>query len=279
MKIEQGLERAGLQVWLDDSEIRLGRLLDKELQDSIRNSRVLVLLWSRQAAKSRWVASEWLTAFHMNRFIVPCGLDHARPPQCLQNVVRLSIRKLGSIEIESLSRAVKEAPHGANELAPVMRGEAPELTRAIERIEHGQQAVDEQLARYKLAGAASTQRQLNIVMEGALHRWPFDPVIANLAGYHLKNGYLIKHWGEVQAGRAPDDPLLPQAEAQFFDTLALDPTDPSALNGLGNILFFRRDVEAAEFFMNAAIAEAGRRKVAYSDAEHDLALVRRFKAL
>jgi hypothetical protein len=34
IKIEQGLERAGLHVWLDDSEIGLGRLLDEELQDS-----------------------------------------------------------------------------------------------------------------------------------------------------------------------------------------------------------------------------------------------------
>jgi len=68
-KIEKALKAAGLRVWLDDSEIRLGALLGKELQDSIRASRVLLLLWSRHAASSRWIKSEWLTAFHLNRYI------------------------------------------------------------------------------------------------------------------------------------------------------------------------------------------------------------------
>jgi len=63
-KLEKALEAAGIRVWLHDSDIRLGALLGKELQDSIRASRVLLLLWSRHAASSRWVKSEWLTAFH-----------------------------------------------------------------------------------------------------------------------------------------------------------------------------------------------------------------------
>jgi hypothetical protein len=34
------------------------------------------------------------------------------------------------------------------------------------------------------------------------------------------------------------------------------PADPSALNGLGNVLFLQRDLLAAEFFIRAAIAAA-----------------------
>ena len=111
----------------------------------------------------------------------------------------------------------------------------------------------------------------------ALQAWPLEPMIVNLAGYDLKNAYMVKHWDAIQAGRAPDDPLLAQAERRFFDTLAIDPTDPSALNGLGSILMFRRDLDAAEFFILAAIAQADRRNMDYPEAKHDLALVRQFK--
>lgn len=43
-QIEELLEADGLKVWLDRSEIRLGVLLRKELQNAIRNSRILILL-------------------------------------------------------------------------------------------------------------------------------------------------------------------------------------------------------------------------------------------
>ena len=111
-KLEKALEATGLLVWLDDSEITLGALLGQELQDSIRASNALLLLWSGHAASSRW---------------------------------------------------------------------------------------------------------------------------------------------------------------------AIDPTDPSALNGLGSILMFRRDLDAAEFFILAAIAQADRQNMDYPEARHDLALVRQFK--
>jgi hypothetical protein len=55
--------------------------------------------------------------------------------------------------------------------------------------------------------------------------------------------------------------------------------DPSALNGLGSILLFERELDAAEFFVLAAIQAAERKGMGgYPEAEHDLALVRRYKA-
>src|SRR5215472_14862926 len=106
-KLEKALEAAGLQVWLDDSEITIGVLLGKELQDSIRASRVLILLWSSHAASSRWVRSEWLTAFHLNRYIVPCALDDTFLPQCLQGDTFLRIRQVTEPVVDSLLRAVR----------------------------------------------------------------------------------------------------------------------------------------------------------------------------
>ncbi|HET7427664.1 MAG TPA: toll/interleukin-1 receptor domain-containing protein [Gemmatimonadales bacterium] len=73
-RVESALEAAKLEVWLDDSEIRLGALLSSELQSSIKRSRVLVLLWSAPASRSRWVNSEWLMALHQDVFVLPCVL-------------------------------------------------------------------------------------------------------------------------------------------------------------------------------------------------------------
>src|SRR4030095_2926479 len=93
-----------------------------------------------------------------------------------------------------------------------------------------------------------------------------------------KNAYMLEHWDAIQAGRAPRDPLLDRSERRFFETLSIDPADPSALNGLGSILLFQRDLDASEFFIRAAIAAAKRRgRATYSDAERDLALVKRFR--
>jgi TIR domain len=276
-KLEKALEDAGLRVWLDDSEIRLGVLLGKELQDSIRSSRVLLLLWSRPAALSRWVASEWLTAFHMHRFIVPCALDDTPLPQCLQGSVFLRGRRVTPAMVERLARAVREAPDGSNPLAPLMRSESPEVKQAIAGIAGGQQALGERLSKRELAEAAELQALLDDLVGKALRAWPLEPMIVNLAGYNLKNAYMLRHWDAIQAGRAPDDPLLAQAEQRFFETLAIDPADPSALNGLGSILMFRRDLKAAEFFVLAAIAQAHSEQMDYPAAEQDLALIRRFK--
>ena len=107
--------------------------------------------------------------------------------------------------------------------------------------------------------------------------WRFDSMIANLGGYHRKNTYMLTHWDAIQAGRAPKDPLLEAAERRFFDSLSVDPTDPSALNGIGNIFFFERDLDAAEAFHLWAIKCGGERGIDYPAAQHDLRMVRHFR--
>ena len=88
---------------------------------------------------------------------------------------------------------------------------------------------------------------------------------------------MVRYWDAIQAWRSPRDPLLDESAKRFLETLALDPTGYEALNGLGNIKFFKRDLDAAEFFHRSAIEEASRRNVTYHEAEEDLALVQRFK--
>jgi hypothetical protein len=114
-----------------------------------------------------------------------------------------------------------------------MRSESAEVSEAVAAIAGHQEEFGERLSKRELGKAAEVQARLDDRMDKALRAWPVEPMIVNLAGYHLKNAYMLKHWDAIQAGRAPDDPLLARAEQRFFETLAIDRTDPSALNGLG----------------------------------------------
>ena len=277
-KVEAGLAAAGFDVWLDDTDITLGALLRSELQASIDRCRVLVLLWSKAAAASRWINAEWLTAYHLDKFIVPCTLDDTALPQCLRPTVALPIARLSATALAKLVRAVRDAPASRNPLGPLMRSESRELNEAITMVANAQAALTHQLGARKLAEAAEVQALLDDVMARALAMWPLDPMIVNLDGYHLKNAYMVKHWDAIQAGRAPADALLERAERRFFETLSIDPTDPSALNGLGSVLILERELDAAEFFVTTAIAAAEAKGMAsYPPAEEDLRLIRHYR--
>ena len=273
--VEKALEAAGLDAWLDRSEIQVGVLLSRELQDSIAACRTLVLLWTGTAAASRWVNMEWVAAHHIGRFIVPCVFDATALPQCLEHTIYLDFRRDRDQALGRLVRAVRDAEDGANALPPPVRGESPELTKAIERIVSGQRVVTDALGRWDLQKAAAAQNKLDALMPKVLAQWPLDPTVVNLDGYHIKNDYMIRHWQAVQSGRGPADPALERSERRFIETLWLDPADPSGLDGLGSILMLRRDLHAAEFFFTCAIQQADRRGFRYDAAEENLAAVRR----
>src|SRR5262249_10331444 len=58
-KFVQGLDHAlqadKIKTWVDSADIHYGALLRHQLTTSIRASTVVVLVWSKAAAKSRWV--------------------------------------------------------------------------------------------------------------------------------------------------------------------------------------------------------------------------------
>ncbi len=273
VRIEQRLQQNGLKVWLDHSEIRLGILLRKELQTAIKNSRVLILLWSKAAAKSRWVASEVLTAYHLNRFIVPCVRDNTQLPYFLQNTIFLNLRSRKTDWVERLPRAIRQSPDAANEVPTLMSSQSHELLQSIQQIVNGQSVVMDRLENGDLRGAKKTQRLLDGVTLKAEKAWPLELEVLNLAGYHLKNAYMLKHW----AARLPKAPLLERAERFFFEALFVNPIDYSALNGLGSILIFERDLEAAEFFIRRAITLGKRDGIDYAAAKHDLDMILAYK--
>ena len=277
-KVEASLAAAGLKAWLDDSDLNLGALLRSELQKQIGGSRTVVLLWSKPASQSRWINAEWLTAYHLDKFIVPCKLDDTLLPQCLQSTVYMPLGRGSRASLERVTRAVREAPAARNDVLPPMRSESADLAAAIATTANDQQLMTDALLARDLDKASELQQLLDDVMTKATRAWPFDPVVVNLDGYHQKNAYMLKYWDAIQAGRAPADPLLVDAERRFFDSLAIDPADPAALNGLGSVLILERELEAAEFFVVAAIKAAKARGLSsYPAAEQDLQLIRSYR--
>ncbi len=276
-RVERALERDGLAAWLDSTEIRVGTLLRDELQAAIKQSRAVVLLWSKSAARSRWVAAEILTAFHLNRFIIACVLDNARLPQFLENTIYLDFRRDEKRQLKTLCRAVREAPRRANALQRVMSARSPELRELTDTIARGQLHELTLLGQWNLDGAREVHALVDDVLRPAEKKWRLDATLLKLAGYHRKNTYMLKHWDAVNAGRAPKDRLLVRAERFFFDTLFVNPADYESLNGLGSILIYERDLDAALFFINRAILLAKRAGVDYAEAKHDRDLILRFK--
>lgn len=270
-QIEESLHAAGLDPWLDYSDIRVGVLLGKELQHAIQQCKALVLVWSKPASESRWVAAEILSAFHMNRFIVPCVLSAARLPEFLSRSVYLDLRKGRKDALSRLSDQVKRAPRKRNEFTAVSSYADSELSTAISSLWAQQRAV---VSSGDLAVSRRLQNTLDAQMHAAEKRWRYDPTILNLAGYHRKNAYMLKHWDAYCAGRFPSDPLLEEGERLFLISLFGNPLDYSALNGLGNILYFKGELDAAAFFVERAIACAEEVGTDYEDAKHDLALIR-----
>jgi hypothetical protein len=272
-RIEQAFAAAGFEAWLDNSDLGLGVQLRPELHDAIRNSRAIVLVWSEPASRSRWVSAEILTAFHMDRFILPCVTDGTPLPQFFGHPVYLDMRTAGDDALTRLVHAAETAPDAANPVPPIVASPSPDLLRAIEHLAKGQDKVNAAIGKRRLATATKAQQALDAPMADAEARWRFDLTVLNLGGYHRKNAYMVRYWDRIQAGRPPMDPLLLEAEQRFFEAALVDPKDLSAINGLASVLIFELELDTAAFFNGRALALARQAGVTYEAAEQDKALI------
>jgi hypothetical protein len=130
-QIEAALNAGGFDVWLDDSDIRVGVLLGKELLKAIEASRAVVLIWSEAGKNSAWVTTEILAAFHLNRFILSYTLDATEFSQLLSRSIHGDLRKERQAALTKLVQDVKRAPRSRNEFWGVKAYQPPELEKTI----------------------------------------------------------------------------------------------------------------------------------------------------
>jgi hypothetical protein len=258
------------RVWLDRSEIRLGALLGRELLANIRASRGLVLVWSKHAAQSPWVQSEWIAAANLGKPIVPVRLDKTPLPQSLGHTLW---RQGGGASLEGfvdeLARTIRGGLSLGPSISPSMRLPNPRLEAEVTRLALAQRTMFDDFYGGSQAKARRRQRRLETQTTALVKKYPRDPRAAALWAYNEKNSVILEHDDDIMAGIKVDDARLEEARWRFLHGLWLDPLDPEALNGLGTIAWFAHDLDTAEFFVRAAL----RRLPDYADAKHDLNLI------
>src|SRR3954469_1969730 len=63
--LAEDLNRAGLDVWLDEWEISVGKRITSEIQKGLESSRYLAIWLTQDAVQSRWVEEEWQAIYHL----------------------------------------------------------------------------------------------------------------------------------------------------------------------------------------------------------------------
>lgn len=272
VRLEKGLQRSGVNVWIDHANIRAGGLLLDALQQALQNSQSLVLLWSEPAAASRYVAAEWQAAWHMEKGIIPCRLDNTPLPPFLLRHRYCDFQQSYESGFSELSSVLGGRPHKISRSRPQPR-RSERLDGVVDEIAMGQKQVLGSLQSRQPQLAARFQADLNQPMRAALRHYPKNPMVLALAGYHEKNEFMV----EREQGNQPDDHRLAEAERYFLDALSVRPDDPSALNGIGSILILRGELDAAEFYVQRAIERAKADGTVYGEAQQDLKIIQLLK--
>jgi hypothetical protein len=109
-RLADELRRAGIEVWLDEAELRVGDNLLR-IENGIRTSRCLLLAWSNASAKSPWVARELEAARRIGGIrILPIVLDDVvqQPPDVVFADFRDRVRYRRTVA--KLINAILEQP-------------------------------------------------------------------------------------------------------------------------------------------------------------------------
>lgn len=69
------LEGNGLKCWMAPRNLIPGINFGNQIDDAIRNSKIVVLIFSRPASKSKWVSGEINVAFEEGKYIIPFCID------------------------------------------------------------------------------------------------------------------------------------------------------------------------------------------------------------
>jgi formylglycine-generating enzyme required for sulfatase activity len=63
-RLADDLKRAGVPVWLDEAEIKVGDRISRKIEEGLDNTSYLALWLTRRAVESGWVDTEWRARFH-----------------------------------------------------------------------------------------------------------------------------------------------------------------------------------------------------------------------
>jgi hypothetical protein len=93
-QIEHALQTQDIAVWRDQESIYGGQQWPKVIGEAIAAHDYVLLVWSKSAAQSHFVAFEWNTAIALRKTILPCLLDDTPLPPALSAVNAIDVRQL-----------------------------------------------------------------------------------------------------------------------------------------------------------------------------------------
>ena len=108
------LEQAGIRCWIAPRDVRPGRNSGNEIIRALNNAKVMIVVLSANANRSRKVIKEVERAFYKRIFIIPAYTEEVEPSEALQCF--LSSEEwldeipppLDETHIDQLARTVKE---------------------------------------------------------------------------------------------------------------------------------------------------------------------------
>lgn len=110
-KLREELMRYGIDVWIDEAEIRVGQSIPGEIQRALQCSDILCILLSSASTNSKWVARELNSFLPLfidgSRVLVPCRVDSSPLPSLIQDIKYADFTGGFGVGIADLLSAVK----------------------------------------------------------------------------------------------------------------------------------------------------------------------------
>ena len=125
-EIAEGLRQLGFDSWFDDWEIKLGDSLVEQLNEGLDAAGAFIILFSKNAAASRWVQEETNAALikriRKDARIIPVRLDKTELPPLLSSLRYATVRESADVRpvLDEIARALLDEESGPP-VAPLLR--------------------------------------------------------------------------------------------------------------------------------------------------------------
>jgi len=109
-EFNQRLTDAGLMLWYDERDIAIGDDWTRTLESALENCAAVVLIWSADAAESRWIKRETLKAVDLKKPILIALMDDTPLPLQMIDLQALDFRPNRLTAFERLIKEIGRIP-------------------------------------------------------------------------------------------------------------------------------------------------------------------------
>lgn len=150
--LHERFEQEGIKCWLDTNNIRTAKNFAQEIIDGLNEAKVIVLIYSKEADKSKYVYREIETAFEANKHIVPLKIDETFPED-LEFFLRGTQWLDASPEnLKKKNRTLEDCYDEVVETVKEIKDVPVETRREIKKVDAREEKFLEKNGKYVIAG-------------------------------------------------------------------------------------------------------------------------------